>query len=277
MNAPAIHIDLETQAAFVEGALDDGSRMEVMRHLSRCARCRVIVEQAAAIDEEDDERTAWSSWAKVAMAAGILLALATLAVMVRETWPTGRQDPIARMASAAPASARTIEPRISGFHWAPYRNLMADAPKKSADQLAAGSVAGQVLKELKNDESARALHARGIAHLLRGEMATAVPLLRRAAALGRANAKVWNDLSAALYVNAPTDADLREALKAARTAIRLDHGLTEAYFNVALILERIGAPKAEIKAAWTEYLRRDAHGGWADEAKDRLAQIQEGN
>lgn len=194
--------------------------------------------------------------------------------IIRELMPA-RADPIARMASAAPESIRTIQPRLSGgYRWAPFRNVMAGAPEQSSEELTAGSVAGQVLHELKDDTSARALHARGVAYLVRENPAAAVPLLRKATRLLPRDARVWNDLAAALYVYARAEAELREALAAARRAVRLDPRLLEAYFNVALILERIGT-KEEIRTAWREYLRRDPSGGWSDEAKERLALHQE--
>ncbi|HUP60881.1 MAG TPA: hypothetical protein VNA69_10730 [Thermoanaerobaculia bacterium] len=289
------HPDLETQSAFVEGTLDLGKSAAVIRHLSRCARCRLVVGRVAEIEEElEEEKAAPRRWVpqrrrpsrerrrvhlpvqKAAIAIFIALAiLAVVWIVVDSTRPPGA-DPIVRMASAAPISIRTIKPRLSGgYGWAPLRNVMADAPDPSAEELRAASVAGQVLQELQNNTSARALHGKGVAYLIRDNAAAAVPLLRQAARLSPDDARIWNDLAAALYVFAASDLELREALAAAKHAVRFDPGLTEAYFNVALILERGIGTKEQIKAAWSEYLRRDPSGGWSDEAKERLALYQQ--
>ncbi len=288
------HPDLEVQSAFIEGKLDPSKAAEVIRHLSRCARCRLVVGRAAEIEEELEEENAaqprrWlpqrrrRSWERRPVgrvqktAIVIVIVLAALAGVwtVIDSMQRLRADPIVRMASSAPISTRTIQPRLSGgYRWAPFRNVMAGAPDTSAEELTVGSVAGEVLQELKNDSSARALHAKGVAYLIRDNAAAAVPLLRHAARLSPRDARIRNDLAAALYVSAQSDVELREALAAARNAARLDSRLTEAYFNIALILERGIGNKQQIKAAWSEYLRRDPSGGWSDEARERLAHHQ---
>ena len=285
------HPDLEAQSAFIEGTLDEHKTAEVIRHLSRCARCRLVVGRAAEIEQEIEEeatlpRRHWwplrrrgSRWRarrqRAVIAVAVFVAALAVVWMIRKS-ASNDADPILRMASAAPESMRTIKPRLSGgYRWAPFRNVMAEAPDGSSQELTADSVAGQVLHELEKDRSARALHAKGVAYLVRDNPAAAIPLLRNAARLSPRDARVWNDLAAALYVYATADTPLREALAAARRAVRLDPRLTEGYFNIALILERIGT-KEEITAAWREYLRHDPSGGWADEAKERLALQQKG-
>ena len=299
MSEESDHPDLEVQSAFIEGQLDPNKAAHVIRHLSRCARCRLVVGRAAEIEEELEEGNAveprhWlpqrrrhsrerrsvRRWRVVPKSAvAIVVALAALAVtwIVMDSVRPPDADPITRMASAAPVSTRTIKPRLSGgYRWAPFRNVMSGVPDPSVEELKAGSVAGEVLQELKNDGSARARHAKGVAFLVRDNAAAAVPLLRQAAQLKPRDARIWNDLAAALYVFAQSDVELREALTAARNAARLDACLTEAYFNVALILERGIGTKEQIKAAWSDYLRRDPSGEWSDEAKERLALYQQG-
>lgn len=281
MNAPERCIDLEALSSFVDGALDGQPLNEVIRHLSRCASCRLIVERAAELEDERAEAVAPASegtvkW-KAAFAAALILALGATFLLVDNARWRDRADPIKLMASASPATERSIEPRLSGgFRWAPFRNAMAPATRKSTQQLTAAGTAAQVIHSLKDDKSAKALHAKGIAHLLQDDPSTAVTLLRLSAQLQPNDAHVWNDLAAALYVNARGDDEWREALAAARRAVGVDPHLTEAYFNVALILERIGT-KQEIQAAWNEYLRRDPSGGWSEEAKDHLAHYQARN
>jgi tetratricopeptide (TPR) repeat protein len=264
-------IDLEVLSSFTEGTLDRDSIPTVTRHLSRCAACRLTVERAVEI-EDDEER--WSS-SKMAIAAGVILVVAATSFLLYQSRFWEKPDQITLMAAAASSTERSVEPRLSGgFRWAPYRNMMAGVESKSSGALVARGIAGKVLRDLKNDESADALHARGIAYLLQDDAAAAVPLLRLSARLGPGDARGWNDLAAALYVKASSDGEMHEALAAARQATRLDPGLIEAYFNAALVLERIGT-KREIRAAWIEYLQRDPSGGWSEEARDRLAHYEE--
>lgn len=288
------HPDLEVQSAFIEGKLDPSKAAEVIRHLSRCARCRLVVGRAAEIEEELEEETSvrpqrWlpqrrpsrgrhPAWRMQKAVVAIVVGLAAVAGVwiAIDSMQRRRADPIMRMASGAPISMRTIQPRLSGgYRWARFRNVMSGVPDTSVEELKARSVAGEVLQDLKNDSSARALHAKGVAFLVRDNAAAAVPLLRQAARLKPRAARIWNDLAAALYVFAQSDVELREALTAARNAARLDPRLTEAYFNVALILERGTGTREQIIAAWSEYLRRDPSGGWSDEAKERLALVQQ--
>jgi tetratricopeptide (TPR) repeat protein len=274
LNAPDRCLDLEILSAFVEGVLDEETVADVIRHLAFCAKCRLVVERAAAIEEEDEYS---GSWWKVAVAASVIVFAILGAWVLLKPRPTAHPDPIRMMASTAPKMLRNVEPRLTGgFRWAPYRNVMADVRNKSAEELVAGGVAAQVLRDLKDDKSARALHAKAIACLVRDNAAAAVSLLRVAARLDAGDARVWNDLAAALYIDAQVDAELHEALGAARRAIRLDPRLSEAYFNVALILERVGT-KQEIKSAWIEYLRHDPSRGWSEEARDRLTHYEDGN
>jgi tetratricopeptide (TPR) repeat protein len=273
VNAPQTDhpFDLQVLAAFAEGTLDRDALPDVIGHVSHCKACREIVAGAAAIEADHSRH----SWWKYAVAAAILIVIIG-GTLIRQRVGT-RSDPIAVMASAAPVRVRSVEPRLSGFEWAPYRNVMGNSsPHSSGEELVARGVAGRVLNQLRSDDSARGLHAKGVAHLLRDDAAAALSLLRKSARLTPLDARVWNDLAAALYIHDQDDAELREALGAARRAVHLDPRLSEAYFNVALVLERIGS-KAEIRAAWTEYLRHDSTSGWAEEARNRLAIYRDGS
>lgn len=278
MNAPESDEcpDLQVLAAYVEGTLDEELVGGVMAHVNDCLTCRFVVLRAAAVDEEEQEEEAAVPWWRYAVAATVLVALiGTFFVGQRLR---RRPDPIAMMASAAPAQARILEPRLSGgFRWAPYQNVMAGGQQSpTGEELKARGVAGKVLNDLQTDKSAQALHAKGVAHLLRDNAGAAVALLRTSAGLAPRDPRVWNDLAAALYIHAQDDAELREALVAARRAIELDPHFNEAYFNVALIQERIGT-RAEIRSAWRAYLEHDSSSGWAAEAKNRLALYRDGS
>jgi hypothetical protein len=60
--------------------------------------------------------------------------------------------------------------------------------------------------------------------------------------------------------------ELPRALTAADCAIALDGALSEARFNRALILERMGL-RGEAADAWRDHLARDPSSPWAEEAR----------
>jgi Flp pilus assembly protein TadD len=153
---------------------------------------------------------------------------------------------------------------------------MASSQSPSSEELIARGVAGRVLHDLEGDHSTTAVHAKAVALLLRDNARAAIPLLRTCTRFTPRDARVWNDLAAALYIHGQDDAETHEALAAARHAIQLDPRLAEAYFNIALILERSGT-KTEVRAAWSDYLRIDSSSGWAEEAKNRLALYHDGS
>lgn len=270
-----------TLGAFIDGRLDPERLPDVTRHVSACATCQFVIEQTCESEKEKESAvfrpTTWR-W---------IAAIAASAVLVVIIYPylRGSESPaagaISRLAAAAPANERTIEPRLTGgFRWSRLHRLRDNDKNKeplTPEQLLARGAAGSVLRQIGNDRSPQALHAAGVAHLLVDDTSGAAALLQDAATAAPGDARVWSDLSAALFVLAGDDpAALGRALAIAERATRLDPRLPEAYFNRALILERIGEG-TQAKAAWTEYLRHDDRTGWAAEAHDRLQDRQEGD
>lgn len=266
--------------AFMDGTLPEERVADVTRHLSRCARCRQLVELATEIEQElsPAERPRWRqsriSW--VALAAALALVAIMLPLFRRANQPS-RSDWIAQLSAASPSAFRTIEPRISGgFHWAPLHAFRsASATEKTPEELVASGVAGSVLREIGSDRTPRALHASGVAYLVAGDPAAAVRLLDEASRAAPGDARIWSDYAAALYASASADdrTTLQQALHAANRAVHLNPAMVEPYFNRALVLERIGAPR-QATAAWKEYLQRDGVSGWSTEARKRLADAQ---
>lgn len=266
--------------AFVEGTLAPERVAIVTHHVSTCAKCRFIVESACEVEQDlDDPRPALPAAARFRWfpAAAAVAALAIVGIFVmRNQEASPEPDPIARLVAASPSSVRTIEPRVSGgFPWAPLRPLRRrSSAEKSPEELVASGAAGTVLRELEGNRTPKALHAAGVAYLVAGDARAAASLLEDAARGAEGNARVWNDLSAALYASArPEDREeLTRALEASGRAIRLNPDLVEAYFNRALILERVGT-REQVSAAWKQYLQRDPAGGWSAEARMRLANV----
>ncbi|HZT55840.1 MAG TPA: hypothetical protein VFA35_06415, partial [Burkholderiaceae bacterium] len=199
---------------------------------------------------------------------------------------------IHRLVALAPRSARLVEPRLTGgFPWAAYAGVhRAAGESKDAAQLKLGGAAGEIVEGAARNSDREAQHAAGVALVLVQEPAEAVTRLEaaagqsreapsgqsREAAAGQTNdPKVLSDLAAARYAAAsqlgraslyPT------ALAAADAALRLDPNLSEALFNRALTLDRLGLA-FDARRAWQRYLQADGSSAWAVEAQARLAQL----
>ena len=102
-------------------------------------------------------------------------------------------------------------------------------------------------------------------------MASAVDHLEAAVAGQPASSAALNDLAAAYFVRAHVEenpSDLVAALEALERALRIDPQLTEARFNRALVLARLGLVQAADRA-WQEVARDEPRPEWAAEATAR--------
>lgn len=118
-------------------------------------------------------------------------------------------------------------------------------------------------------------HGIGVWRLVMGHADEAVADLRVAAQREPSNARILNDLAVALIESAQTRDDpsaLIDAFTVADSAVRLDPGLPEAQFTLAVLLERLYLP-SEAAAAWTRYLELDGRSPWAAEARASLARL----
>lgn len=261
----------ETLGAFLEGSLDGAERDAVVAHLATCDRCiggaefvtRVRTEVGTSNVVPLAPRRA-RTWMGVAAAVAVI----AVSAAVIEQWRVREQPGIRTLIAAAPAGYRTVEPRLAGFPWRALQSLRAEQPAQDPEALRLGGAAGEVLLRAQRDRSPEMTHAAGVADLLLERSAEAIDRLR-AAAEGSGTAAAWNDLAAAYYASAVYDGhttDLPRALAAADRAIAADAALSEARFNRALILERMGL-RGEAAAAWRDYLARDPSSAWAAEAR----------
>jgi CHAT domain-containing protein/tetratricopeptide (TPR) repeat protein len=271
------HIDAETLAAFVDGALQEAEVTRVLSHLDHCPSCRTSVEianQVLADESPRDAATRRPAW-WLAMAAA--LAILLLAVPAVRIWRA--RQPIEKLVALAPRTERRVEPRITGgFAWAEYGGVERSSASNAADpqQLKLAGAAGELVERAARDDDAEAQHAAGVAMLLIESPSEAVTRLEKAVAHSN-DPKRWSDLAAARYAVASKlgQASLyTTALAAADTALRADPNLAEARFNRALILERLGLTD-EARRAWQRYLEIDASSPWASEARARLAALPE--
>lgn len=262
------HPGAEIMAAFFEGKLSPHETAATAAHLRECADCRSIAGEMARFEREE-EAVAAPSWAgswRVRSAAAVAAAVALLFPLAR--YVQLRTSPMATLVAAAPREHRPTVARVSGYPWA--RPPAAQrGPAVSPEELELRGAAGKVLRRTANQDTAEARHAAGVAYLLIGDPARSTERLERAAA-GSKDARVWNDLAAALYAVGERRSDAYpSALAAARQAIELSPDLAEAHFNRALILEKLKLHE-EAAQAWQRYLELDPSSEWSNEARAHL-------
>jgi len=270
------HPDAEALAAFIEGSLEGTELMSVTEHLSDCLDCRELLGNAAAFRREHVRAAA----PRRRLAPWWLATAATVAIVAGASWTIRlsalRRDPVQRLAAAAPLDRRELEPRLSGFAWAPMRVMRGgDEPADPARMRLIGA-AGVVLQETEGSTTANARHAAGVAQLLTEHRDEAIRELDAAARTSN-DPRIPSDLAAALYaaaMRADNPSQLPRALAAADKALDLQHDLPEALFNRALILERMGRRDAA-KDAWTRYLAIDGSSKWAEEARQHLSSLSQ--
>jgi len=122
----------------------------VLAHLEGCNDCMAAVLSANAhLEEERSVGLDWSGrrarsesrWWMAAVAAAVLIAVIAFPLLRR------RDDAMSRLVTLAPASARIVEPRLSGgFAWAPYRGPMRSSDSGAdAARLKLGGAAGDAI------------------------------------------------------------------------------------------------------------------------------------
>lgn len=160
---------------------------------------------------------------------------------------------------------RTLEARLTGFR--------KESPSRARTERLTRSGNAEAGEKTTNPES---LHARGLEHLLYGDVEKAVGDLERAAELSPRDAPLRSDLAAAYLVRAEEKQrpdDLIRGLSAALEANRLDPALPEAAFNRALLSEKLFIRQQAIQA-WKAYLELDRGSQWAAQAERHLQALE---
>lgn len=252
MTSMSVHPAAEDLGRFIEGTLDDAERTAMIEHIADCDECRIVVVDGAAFGEESAAapQTLW--WLPVAAAIALIVASV---LFVRHE----RRDPVAELVNAySGLRARPIEGRLSGF---PYLPGASRGPRvnDTATLMLEGTAASI---EKRHGTDAEVVHAHGLAHLLTGDVETAVVELSESAGAEPSNANYWNDLAAAqLEARNPA-----AALSAADRALSLVPAHQEALFNRAQALEALGQ-RTRARQAYDRYLSNDRASPWAAEAQ----------
>ena len=258
----------EVLGAYIEGKVDAPTRIALQRHAVSCPQCIFVIGEASRYlanddanrEEEEEQPGRRRPWFAIAASVGLVCTLVGAWFVAK---PRDPLDRLRRAAAAAPS--RSIEGRLDGFAYSPYRSPRSDPiPDDTALHLQA-----ERYTRLEGDNAA-AWHIRGIAALLLRKNTAAVAMLEKAVALDTRRAGYWSDLSAA-YLAAAEKAGHPQAVAAVRAAERaaaLDPSLSAAYFNRAVALQYLGAYDAAAQA-YERCLALDPASPWSAEVRMR--------
>lgn len=212
-------------AQFAEGTLDARVRTSVATHVGGCSECAVVVAETAAFlsdmqeEEESDSETPaprFTHTHRLALAAAAAIALACLTFFLwRARTPPDPLDDL--RTAAASLDQRPVEGMLVGFEHRPYARRGSGSYVPSVEVFAAAERAAHA-----------DAHTRGVAALMVGEAASAVPYLARPL-----DASGFSDLAAA-YIAVGNYA---AAVSAADRALQLSPDLFPAHFNRAVALD----------------------------------------
>jgi tetratricopeptide (TPR) repeat protein len=208
------------------------------------------------------QRKALAAFAAVAV-------LVTIVALLRHR-PT---DDLLALSRAA-GTTRLIESRLSGgFEHGPLAAIRgpADAPWKVLAEV------GRIEEKARHSVSRDDLRALAVAEVLVGRPASAIGTLEALTARVDADPATLSDLACAYLERARREEradDLPRALDAASRALVADPSRPEALWNRALALESLHL-RHQARKAWETYVAADGTSGWAEEARARLARLQQ--
>ena len=163
--------------------------------------------------------------------------------------------------------ARPIESRLANFDHVPFEVTRgADDTKKGADYRALDEAEVLLRRAARLQADAQARQALGQLYLVKQEREKAADQFKEALKQNAGNARLHNDLAAALLEQAKRQSPqaeagcrselLAESLENLNQALKLEPGLLEALFNRALVYEYLSQPQ-EASADWRRYLELD--------------------
>lgn len=213
----------------------------------------------------------------VVAAALAVVVLASLAASVANPSAT-RSDDLFDAASHLPY--RTTAARLTAS--LPYRPLQSVTRSAGDDEVTAAAakvVAATAELAAATRGHATSLEVRAIAagYLLTNRDERAIERLESIRGEHSRDAELLTDLAAAYTQRATRTgnaADWMSAAGAAARAHKLAPASPQAAWNRALTLEAIGLTE-EARAAWNDYLRIDARSAWSNEARQKLAALDE--
>lgn len=183
---------------------------------------------------------------------------------------------------AAYRGKRSSESRTTAnFDYAPLSETRGNAP--SADEKARNRAERLLLDATENSADPQAHHALGLFYLTEKKFDAALDEFSVALKLAPNDAGLHNDAGAAFLEKAvqiereaPSGEALKNlalALESVNRALEIDDSLREAFFNRALILQKMRLTN-QAREAWENYLEKDAASPWAEEARKNLERLK---
>jgi tetratricopeptide (TPR) repeat protein len=189
-----------------------------------------------------------------------------------------QQPAIENLLATAYTEQRTLELRIPGAAYGPVRMVRGSGPSRMDRPQALLDGEARIARELeKNPGSSVWLQAMGRAEVLDRNYEAAIGNLERARAGQPASLTIMIDLAAAYFERAEVshrEADYGAAGELLSKALQASPDDPVARFNRAIVYERMRLYGQAIED-WRIYLRVDPNGGWAAEARKRLADVQQ--
>jgi CHAT domain-containing protein/Flp pilus assembly protein TadD len=241
---------------------------KLARRLERSSKSPVVREQTGFLIE-------LSTFRKLAAAFSLAAALGLVLV-----W-TFKPDPakvVSGLLVEAYSQQRTIETRIAGVSYAPVFRLRATESSRMERPRALLDAEARIAKGLpaKPDDPAW-LHYRGLAELLENNADAAVMALEKAHRRAPEDSQIGTDLASAYFLRAETakhPADYGQAAEILGQVLQKNPKDPVARFNRAIACERIFLYQ-QAEEDWRAYLQLDSSSSWANEARTRLADLQE--
>lgn len=218
------------------------------------------------------------SYAGMAIAAMLLIAVAIGAWRMFVV-KSPEQETLLALTNAY-TNGRLFESRISGVGYAPMAQLRGDG-KANLDDTRLAEAELIALKQERENPGASAFHTLGRVYLAGQKFDKAIEWLDKAAQAQPEDVRIQSDLGAAFLEKGRQETDptkraeaMVKSLAHLDKALQLDDSLLEARFNRALLYEQMHLPE-RAKTDWQRYLVKDSNSGWADEARKRLAQLEQ--
>ena len=177
---------------------------------------------------------------------------------------------------------RPVEARITGFDYAPISVTRGGTQK--VDTVSLNRAERILFDEVIEHPGAASHHALGRLYLAEQKFDEAIKQFDEALKTDPNNAQLYSDYGAALLEKAKADRVKGEAGTSLQgfaqsnehltRALELNQSLVDALFNRALCLGQMSL-RSEAEKAWKSYLERDSNSKWADEARQRLRELEE--
>lgn len=219
--------------------------------------------------------------------AGVIVALAIIGAASFAVWrvlaPGSKLQEASRALIAAYRDSRPVQARISNFDYSRWGETRGQGQDKT-DYSALEYAKTLLLEEVTKNPSPAAHHDLGRFYLAGQDFNKAIDQFTQALESDLNNGRLHADLGAALLEQGKTELNsdepaqgfekLANSLSHFETALELDSSLLEPLFNIALCHELLNQRDAA-KAAWNRYLDKDSISGWAIEAREHLARLDE--